>query len=147
MIYIHKLSITQENSKKILVKNMNKWDENKLEQMNKQQNEFTKTRINYKTLSEKYFEIMEITHSNGDVMPLTFKDVELCYKGKIDEDISLPEIDDETQSSIDQKEQERHVMHIKHFSRSISHQDWFDFLDEEIEEFIKKYPQYSDIIL
>lgn len=125
---------------------MNKWDIEKLKQMTETQNEFTKTKINYEQLAQKYFEIIEKTHKNGDIIPLAFKDVEIAYKGKIAEDLKLPEIDQELTEQIKEKVQKRQVMNIKHFSRSISHQAWFEYLDEEIKEFIEKYPEYTDII-
>ena len=126
---------------------MSKWDEEKLEQMTKKQNEYTKSQINYEILAQKYSEIMEKLHINGDVMPLAFKDVETAYKGKITEDMTLPPIEGKLQEQVRQKEQEREIMHIKHFSRSISHQAWFDFIDKEIEQFIEKYPEFDEIII
>ncbi|RAP48084.1 MAG: hypothetical protein BZ135_01105 [Methanosphaera sp. rholeuAM6] len=126
---------------------MNKWDNEKLEQMTQTQNEFTKIKLNYVLLAEKYFEIIEKTYENGDLIPLSFKDVEITYKGKINEDITLPEIREETEEQIKEKEQERQVMHIKHFSRSISHQEWFNYLDEEVNNFIENYPEYENIII
>lgn len=125
---------------------MTKWDKEKLEEMTQTQNDFTKIRINYYQLSENYFEIIEKTYQNGDLVPLAFKDVEIAYNGKIYDDIKLSEIDEAVQEQINQKEQERKVMHIKHFSRSISHQSWFEFLDDEIREFIKNYPEYDNVI-
>ncbi len=124
-----------------------KWDTEKLEEMTKTQNEFTKTKLNYTKIAEKYFEMIEITRKNGDVLPLAFKDVEVAYNGKIKDDLKEIEVSDEIISLIEEKEQERQVMHIKHFSRSISHQTWFDFLDQEVKEFINKYPEYGDLIL
>lgn len=126
---------------------MTKWNNDKLEQMTETQNEFTKTKIDYLKLAGLYEEIVLKTYANGDVVPLAFKDVEVTYDGKIMDDIELPDIDEETKNSIDSKEQDRHVMHIKHFSRSISHQAWFDFLDCEVTYFIEKYPEYKDVIL
>lgn len=126
---------------------MTKWNNDKLEQMTETQNEFTKTKIDYLKLAGLYEEIVLKTYANGDVVPLAFKDVEVTYDGKIMDDIELPDIDEETKNSIDSKEQDRHVMHIKHFSRSISHQAWFDFLDGEVTYFIEKYPEYKDVIL
>ena len=115
--------------------------------MTKTQNEFTKTKLNYTKIAEKYFEMIEITRKNGDVLPLAFKDVEVAYNGKIKDDLKEIEVSDEIISLIEEKEQKRQVMHIKHFSRSISHQAWFDFLDQEVKEFINKYPEYEDLIL
>ncbi len=126
---------------------MMKWDTEKLEEMTKTQNEFTKTKLNYTKIAEKYFEMIEITRKNGDVLPLAFKDVEVAYNGKIKDDLKEIEVSDEIISLIEEKEQERQIMHIKHFSRSISHQAWFDFLDQEVKEFINKYPEYEDLIL
>ena len=126
---------------------MMKWDTEKLEEMTKTQNEFTKTKLNYTKIAEKYFEMIEITRKKGDVLPLAFKDVEVAYNGKIKDDLKEIEVSDEIISLIEEKEQERQIIHIKHFSRSISHQAWFDFLDQEVKEFINKYPDYEDLIL
>lgn len=126
---------------------MMKWDTEKLEEMTKTQNEFTKTKLNYTKIAEKYFEMINKTRKNGDIIPLAFKDVEVAYNGKIKDDLKEIEVSDEIISLIEEKEQKRQVMHIKHFSRSISHQAWFDFLDQEVKEFINKYPEYEDLIL
>jgi ubiquitin C-terminal hydrolase len=126
---------------------MSKWDTNKLEQMTNIQNEFTKNKLNYVKIAEQYFDIMQKVRENGDVIPLAFKDVEVTYNGKISEDIEENEVDADILSLIEEKEKERQVMHIKHFSRSISHQEWFDFLDKEVDEFINKYPEYKEIII
>jgi hypothetical protein len=87
------------------------------------------------------------TRKNGDIIPLAFKDVEVAYNGKVKDDLKEIEVSDEILSLIEEKEQERQVMHIKHFSRSISHQAWFDFLDQEIKDFINKYTEYEDLII
>ena len=126
---------------------MNKWNYEKLEEMTQTQNEFTKTKLNYKYIAENYKEIIRKTHTNGDVIPLAFKDVELTYNGKIQENIKLPTINQKTQEKIEEKENQRQIMHIKHFSRSISHEAWFNFLDEEIKKFTQKYPEYKKVIL
>lgn len=126
---------------------MKKWNQQKLIQMTQQQNEFTKTRLDYEKIASNYFEIIEKVRENGDVVPLAFKDVEVAYDGKMMDDLNLPEVTDEIQKQIDSKEQERQIMHIKHFSRSITHEDWFNYLDEEIKTFIEKYPEYSDVII
>lgn len=126
---------------------MTKWETQKLEEMTKTQNEFTKTKLNYVKIAENYFEMINKARANGDVIPLAFKDVEVAYNGKISDDFEEIPVSDEILKSIEEKEGERQVMHIKHFSRSISHQAWFDYLDEDVKSFIEKYPEYSDMIL
>ena len=37
-------------------------------------------------------------------------------------------------------------MHIKHFSRNISHQQWFDFIDQEVLDFVEKYKKFDTIM-
>lgn len=125
---------------------MTKWDIEKLEEMTKTQNEFTKINLDYVKIAEKYFEMINNSRINGDIIPLAFKDVEIAYNGKIKEDFKEIEVSEDILSLIKEKEHEREVMHIKHFSRSISHQAWFDFLDQEVKEFIGKYTEYSNLI-
>lgn len=126
---------------------MTKWDIEKLESMTKTQNEFTKNKLDYVKIAEEYFEMVNKVRLNGDLVPLSFKDVEVAYDGKISDDLEEITIDDEALASIEQKENERQVIHIKHFSRSISHQAWFDYLDGEVNDFVEKYPEYKDLIL
>ena len=126
---------------------MMNWDTEKLEEMTNTQNEFTKIKLNYTKIAEKYFEMINKTRKNGDIIPLVFKDVEVAYKGKVKDDLKEIEVSDEILSLIEEKEQERQIMHIKHFSRSISHQAWFDFLDQEVKDFINKYTEYEDLII
>jgi len=123
------------------------WDTEKLEEMTNTQNEFTKIKLNYTKIAEKYFEMINKTRKNGDIIPLVFKDVEVAYNGKVKDDLKEIEVSDEILSLIEEKEQERQIMHIKHFSRSISHQAWFDFLDQEVKDFINKYTEYEDLII
>ena len=126
---------------------MTKWDIEKLESMTKTQNEFTKNKLNYVKIAEEYFEMVNKVRLNGDLVPLSFKDVEVAYNGKISDDLEEITIGDEALALIEEKENERQVMHIKHFSRSISHQAWFDYLDGEVNDFVDKYPEYKDLIL
>ena len=101
---------------------MKKWNQQKLIQMTQQQNEFTKTRLDYEKIASNYFEIIEKVRENGDVVPLAFKDVEVAYDGKMMDDLNLPEVTDEIQKQIDSKEQEgrsfilnifQEVLHMK----------------------------------
>lgn len=126
---------------------MTKWDIEKLESMTKTQNEFTKNKLNYVKIAEEYFEMVNKVRLNGDLVPLSFKDVEVAYNGKISDDLEEITLGDEALALIEEKENERQVMHIKHFSRSISHQAWFDYLDGEVNDFVDKYPEYKDLIL
>ncbi|MCD7782052.1 MAG: hypothetical protein LUG89_05105 [Methanosphaera sp.] len=125
---------------------MDKWDKNKLEEMTKQGAEFSKHELNYTYISQKYEEMLKTVTLNGDVLPLEFNDVDVAYNGSLIDDYEKPEISTDLKEKIDEKESIRNTMHIKHFSRSISHQAWFDFIDNEVDEFIEKYPQYSDVI-
>jgi len=126
---------------------MSKWNKDKLEEMTNTQNEFTKTKLNYLIISQKYFEMINKARENGDLIPLLFKDVEVTYDGKISEDFEEIQVNDEILALIEEKENKRQVMNIKHFSRSISHQQWFDYLDDEVNNFIEKYPEFKDTIL
>ncbi len=126
---------------------MSKWNKDKLEEMTNTQNEFTKTKLNYLIISQKYFEMINKARENGDLIPLLFKDVEVTYDGKISEDFEEIQVNDEILALIEEKENKRQVMNIKHFSRSISHQQWFDYLDDEVNNFIEKYHEFKDTIL
>lgn len=124
----------------------NNWNYEKLKQMNNQEIEYTKIKLDYMKLAEKIEEILIITRKNGDVIPLVFDDVKLAYNGNLLSDLNLPKIPDEYLDKYNQLDNNRKVMHLKHFSRDISHDAWFDFLDKEVNDFIKKYPQFKNII-
>lgn len=51
--------------------------------------------------------------------------------------MNLPEIPEEFIEQYNQLENNRKVMHIKHFSRDISHEAWFDFISNEVLDFIE----------
>lgn len=126
---------------------MNKWNMEKLEEMKETQNPYIKTKLNYPIIAQKYEEIIQKLTENGDAIPLALKDVETTYNGKIDEDIKQPEINIKIQKKLEENQQKQQIMHIKHFSRGISHETWYKYLEDEITTFIKKYPEYSEIIL
>lgn len=119
----------------------------KLKEMTQTQNEFTKIKLDYVKIAENYFEMINNSRMNGDIIPLAFNDVEIAYNGNIKEDLEEVEVSEKALSLIQEKEHERQVMHIKHFSRSISHQAWFDYLDKDVIQFIDKYPQYKEFII
>lgn len=124
-----------------------KWDYEKLDKMTNEGNEFTNIKLNYRAIANYYEEIVITTRKNGDVIPLEFDDVKVAYKGNPLNDITLPEIPEEYKQQYNQLEKNRKVMHIKHFSRDLSHEEWFNFIDNEVFDFIEKYPQFSDIII
>ena len=124
-----------------------KWDYEKLDKMTNEGNEFTNIKLNYRAIANYYEEIVITTRKNGDVIPLEFDDVKVAYKGNPLNDINLPEIPEEYKQQYNQLEKNRKVMHIKHFSRDLSHEEWFNFIDNEVFDFIEKYPQFSDIII
>ncbi|MDD6285230.1 hypothetical protein [Candidatus Methanosphaera massiliense] len=127
---------------------MTKWNYEKLDKMTKEGSKFSKLTLNYRVIADNFQEIMIKTRQNGDVLPLEFEDVFIAYENKnpID-DMVLPEISKELEEKISEKENNQKIMHIKHFSRNISHQQWFDFIDQEVLDFVEKYPEFSDIIL
>ena len=127
---------------------MTKWNYEKLDKMTKEGSKFSKLTLNYRVIADNFQEIMIKTRQNSDVLPLEFEDVFIAYENKnpID-DMVLPEISKELEEKISEKENNQKIMHIKHFSRNISHQQWFDFIDQEVLDFVEKYPEFSDIIL
>ncbi|RAP45434.1 hypothetical protein [uncultured Methanosphaera sp.] len=127
---------------------MTKWNYEKLDKMTKEGSKFSKLTLNYRVIADNFQEIMIKTRQNGDVLPLEFEDVFIAYENKNPiEDMVLPEISKELEEKISEKENNQKIMHIKHFSRNISHQQWFDFIDQEVLDFVEKYPEFSDIIL
>ena len=125
---------------------MNNWNYDKLEQMNNAENEFTSIKLNYVFIAENFEEMYNLSRKNADLMPLEFDDVKLAYDGDIFKDIDIVEVSDEVENILCEKERERNVVHIKHFSRDLSHEDWFKFIDDEVLNFIKKYPQFEDAL-
>ena len=125
---------------------MNKWDENKLEEMTKQGAEFSRHKLDYIYISQNFDKILEKVTLSGDVLPLEFLDIDVAYNGSIKEDYIKPEVSEDIKKMIEEKEANQKVMHLKHFSRSITHEAWFDFIDGEVDEFIEKYPEFISII-
>ena len=99
-----------------------KWNYEKLERMTQEGNKYTKVKLDYITLAKYYEQIVLITRKNGEVIPLLFDDVRLAYNGNPLDDMNLPEIPEEFIEQYNQLENNRKVMHIKHFSRDISHE-------------------------
>lgn len=125
---------------------MKEWHVKKLEDMTQQENDFVNIRLNYVYIAENYEEIFIDTYKNGDLMPTMFEDVNNAYPGNPENDIKLPEIDEKVKIDIKEKRQERKIVEIKHFSRNLNHDAWFRHLEDEVREFIRKYPQYEKVI-
>lgn len=115
--------------------------------MTNEKSEFVNIQLNYTYIAENYEEIYIKTYKNGDILPTMFDDVNLAYPGTPVNDITLPEVDDEVNDLIRQKKLARRQVEIKHFSRSISHEAWFEHLEKEVEEFVEKYPEYRECII
>lgn len=126
---------------------MSKWNYEKLEEMTNTDNNYIKFKLNYAYIADNYEDMLIKTYRDGNLTPTLFKDVELTYDGKVSKDIQLPEIDDETKSSIDEKSRTRKLAELKHFSRDMTHDDWFKHLEEEVYDFIEKYPEYKNVII
>lgn len=125
---------------------MTKWNIAKLEEMTNTENNYISIKLNYVYIAKNYEKILIDTYSNGDLTPTLFDDVELAYDGKILNDIELPKISDDVKNSIDEKKRQRKIVELKHFSRDLTHDDWFKHLEEEMDEFIEKYPEYKEVI-
>ncbi|RAP54494.1 MAG: hypothetical protein BZ137_01895 [Methanosphaera sp. rholeuAM130] len=125
---------------------MNKWNYEKLEEMTNTDNDYIEMKLNYTYIANNYEDILIKTYADGNITPTLFNDVELAYEGKILNDIQLPQITDELKNSIDEKRRARKVVELKHFSRDMTHKDWFKHLEDEVREFIEKYPEFKDVI-
>ncbi len=125
---------------------MSKWNYERLDQMTNQKNDFSSISIDYRKLADYLEEMISIATENSDLIPLEFEDVKLAYDGDPFEDFAIENIDLQIQEKLDQKNNERKVMKIKYLSKDISHNDWANFIDNEVLEFIEKYPQYKDEI-
>jgi len=126
---------------------MKEWNYEKLEQMTQQENEFVQIRLNYRYIAENYEEMFLKTYENGDLKPTMFEDVNIAYPGKAENDIKIPEVDQTITDKIKDKKQKRKMVEIKHFSRDLNHEAWFNHLEDEVKEFIEKYPEYENVIL
>ena len=126
---------------------MIEWNIERLNEMTQMTPEFTKTNINFNYLAENLEEIVTTLHNNGDVLPLQFEDVKVACQNDPFKQIDLPEISESLQQQINEKQQKQKLINIKHISRAISHEEWFDFVDEEVLEFVKKYPQFKDVLI
>ncbi len=125
---------------------MIKWNYDKLDQMNQYDNECSNIKLDYKVLADKIEEIVPMLKKNGEIIPLEFEDLNVACSGNLFDNIDTPEISDEIKEKINQKERERKIMSLKHFSRDISHEEWYGFLDQEVIDFVEKYPQFSNIM-
>lgn len=126
---------------------MKKWDSNKLEEMNNSKNEYTNIQLNYRWIAENYEDIVLTLYNNSDLIPLMFDDVKIAYPGNPLDDVDLSSIDGDLKQIIQDKQRERKTVHIKHFSRNMSHEAWFNFLEGEVKDFVDKYPQFGDVLL
>ncbi|OED29718.1 hypothetical protein [Methanosphaera sp. WGK6] len=126
---------------------MTKWNYEKLDKMTKERAEFSSIHLNYRYIADNFEEIAIATYSRGDVIPLEFNDIKTAYDGDPLDDIILPEISEQLLDKFNNLENIRHVMHIKHFARSINLATWIDFIDGEVKTFVKNYPQFSKVII
>lgn len=125
---------------------MKQWDFNKLEQMSEMDNEYTSIRLNYVYIADNFEEIVKVSSSGADLVPLMFEDVKVAYPGDPLDDVDVVR-GSETEEVLAEKARQRNVVHIKHFSRGMSHEDWFKFLEDEVLEFLERYPEFSDALL
>lgn len=120
------------------------WDYDKLRAMNDEDNPFIENRLDYVYIAENLEKIVQTSYSRGYPVPLEFMDVKTACSSDPFDEITLPEIADDLKENIEKLEHERQVMHIKHFSRSISHEAWFKFIDDEVNVFIREFPEFKD---
>lgn len=126
---------------------MSKWNYERLEEMTNTDNEYINIKLNYTYIADNYENMLIKTYADGNLTPTLFDDVELAYDGKILKDIQLPQINDDIKRTIDEKKRARKVVELKHFSRDMTHQDWFKHLEDEVCEFLEKYPEFGDVII
>lgn len=122
------------------------WDYDKLEYMNDNNIYENKVKLDYVKLSEVIEEIIPLVYENGDLLPLLFEDLNVASKDDIFKAVNLPEVTDEHKSILDEKQRQRNIQKLKRFSRDLQHKDWYEYMDNEVLEFLKKYPQYEDIL-
>lgn len=123
------------------------WNYEKLESMTQKSSTYNNITIDYKVLAENFEEIVVLLHKEGMPVPLEFEDLNIACKGNMYNEIELPDIAKECKEKREELEKVRNMMKLKHFSRDISHEEWFEFIDQEVIEFIEKYPQYEKILI
>lgn len=122
------------------------WNYEKLENMTEKCGEYNSICIDYTILAENFEQIALTLHENGEIIPLQFQDLNIACKGDLFKQINLPEIKEELITQKEEQEKIRNQMKIKHFARDLSHEEWFEFIDNEVLDFIEKYPEYAIII-
>ncbi|MBE6494017.1 MAG: hypothetical protein E7Z84_05350 [Methanosphaera stadtmanae] len=123
------------------------WKYDRLDEMTKQSNEFTSVNLNYRFIADNFEDIVITTHNNGELIPSAFEDVKIACDNDPFSEIELPEISTDISDNINDKKRQRKLMEIKHTSRDITHKDWFNYLDNEVIEFVDKFPQFKNVII
>lgn len=126
---------------------MSKWNYERLEEMTNTDNDYINIKLNYTYIADNYEDMLIKTYTDGNLTPTLFDDVKLAYDGKILNDIQLPQIDENLKNTLDEKKRARKVVELKHFSRDMSHDSWFKHLEDEVCEFIEKYPEFKEVII
>lgn len=122
------------------------WKYDRLDQMTKQSNEYTRINLNYRFIADNFEDIIITAHNNGELIPSAFEDVKIACDTDPFSQITLPDISADINDNIQNKKRQRKLMEIKHTSRDITHEDWFNYLDKEVVEFVDNFPQFKDVI-
>jgi len=123
------------------------WQYDRLEEMTKQGSTLNNIKLNYRFIADNYEEIVITARNNGELVPIEFEDVKSGCNGDPLSKIELSDITPEIAENIEDKLRQRKLVEVKHISRGMSHSEWFNYLDQEVIDFITKFPQFKDALI
>ncbi len=123
------------------------WQYDRLDEMTKQGSTLNNIKLNYRVIADNFEEIVITARNNGELVPIEFEDVKSGCDGDPLSEIKLSDISPEIAENIQDKLRQRKLMEVKHISRGISHTEWFNYLDQEVIDFVNKFPQFKDVII
>lgn len=126
----------------------NDWDQGYIENM-KEIDSKTKSSIilNYKFITENYFEMYEVALNAGTIMPYRFNPLGLAYRGnEHNRPTKLNNFDPKIKERLVKSYAKRNEL-INKYTNEESEEKYTKFLDKEIYDFIEEFPQYKDVIL
>lgn len=126
----------------------NDWDQGYIENM-KEIDSKTKSSIilNYKFITENYFEMYEVALNAGTIMPYRFNPLGLAYRGnEHNRPTKLNNFDPKIKERLVKSYAKRNEL-INKYTNEESEEKYTKFLDKEIYDFIEEFPQYKYVIL
>ena len=123
------------------------WNYDRLDKMTEQGSRLNKIKLDYRFIADNYEDIVVTAHCNGELVPIEFEDVKSCCKGNPLSQIELPDISPEIAEMIKDKSRKRKLVEVKHIARGMRHFEWFDYLDQEVVDFVNKFPQFKDALI